>query len=191
MSFDSKKTAIISMDYQKGIFKFYPAAQSVLTIAAKALDLARAHNILVLHVGLGFSAGHPEVSPNNSRFSTIKQNGLFVKGTESSEFEPLLNILPDELIIYKQRYSAFSDTTLQMVLRANNIENLILLGVSTSGIVLSTLRQAFDLDYKCNIIKDACFDGDEEVHRVLTEKVFPIQANVYTLSQFEAELAKS
>ncbi len=61
----------------------------------------------------------------------------------------------------------------------------MLFGISTSGIVLSTLRQAFDLDFQCTVIKDACFDPDAEVHRVLTEKVFAAQARVMTADEFE------
>jgi nicotinamidase-related amidase len=94
-----------------------------------------------------------------------------------------------ETVIYKQqRYSAFSENSLNMILPARGIENLVFFGISTSGIVLSTLRQAFDLDYKCFIMKDACLDRDEEVHRVLTEKVLTALATVLTAQEFE-ELA--
>jgi len=61
------------------------------------------------------------------------------------------------------------------------------LGISTGGIKLSTLRRAFDLDYRCVVIKYACYDADPEVHRVLTQKVFPRQAIVVTVDAFIAE----
>lgn len=60
------------------------------------------------------------------------------------------------------------------------IDTLILCGISTSGFVLSTLREAEDKDYAIRVLSDACLDGDPEVHRVLTEKVFPRQAEVMT-----------
>lgn len=60
-------------------------------------------------------------------------------------------------------------------------------GIFTSGITLSTLRRASDLDYRCVVIKGACFDPDAEVHRVLTEKIFPTQATVLTVDSFIAE----
>jgi nicotinamidase-related amidase len=69
------------------------------------------------------------------------------------------------------------------------IKNLVFFGVSTSGITLSTLRRASDLDYRCVVLKDACFDADAEVHRVLTEKVFASQAAVITVDEFIAEQA--
>jgi nicotinamidase-related amidase len=49
---------------------------------------------------------------------------------------------------------------------------------------LSTLRQAADLDYGLIVLADACLDADPEVHRVLTEKVFPRQAEVSTVAQW-------
>ena len=78
-----------------------------------------------------------------------------------------------------------------MILRAQGIENLVFFGISTSGITLSTIRRAFDLDFNCTVLKDACFDKDEEIHRVLTEKVFPNQASVLTVDAFIAEQGAS
>ena len=64
----------------------------------------------------------------------------------------------------------------------------MLAGISTSGVVLSTLRQAADLDYRITVLADACADPDPEVHRVLTEKVFPRQALVTTTDEWIATL---
>ena len=57
---------------------------------------------------------------------------------------------------------------------------LVLSGISTSGVVLSTLRQAADLDYGLTVLSDACGDPDPEVHDVLVDKVFPRQSVVLT-----------
>ncbi len=48
--------------------------------------------------------------------------------------------------------------------------------------VLSTLRDAADADYRLYVLTDATADPDPEVHRVLTEKVFPRQAAVIQTS---------
>ena len=71
-----------------------------------------------------------------------------------------------------------------MILRAQGVTRLALFGIATSGIVLSTVRQASDLDFHGIVIKDCCFDADEEVHRVLTEKVFVRQTNVVDSEAF-------
>ena len=55
--------------------------------------------------------------------------------------------------------------------------------------VLSTLRQAADLDYRLIVLAAACLDADPEVHRVLTGKVFPRQAEVSTVAQWAGQQA--
>jgi nicotinamidase-related amidase len=185
MKLDPLKSAMLTLDLQNGIFGMVPGTDAVLGPAAKAVDFARRQGFLIIHVGLGFSPGHPEI-PANSRFSMIKDKGLFVKGSPTAAFHPSI-LHPDDLIVYKHRVSGFSENELQQILRAQKIENLVLFGIATSGITLSTLRQASDLDYNCTVLKDACMDRDEEVHRVLTEKVFPAQATVLTVEAFIAD----
>jgi nicotinamidase-related amidase len=181
---DPNKTAVLTLDIQKGVFGFLPAAEKIVPNAAKAVEAARKKGFRVIHVGLGFEPGHAEIGHIRSLFAMIKERGLFVKGTESAEFHPAI-LGKGDTIIYKQRVSGFSENTLNMTLRANGIEHLVLMGIATSGIVLSTLRRAYDLDFGCTVIEDACFDPDEEVHRVLTQKVFAAQAQVLTVAQFE------
>jgi nicotinamidase-related amidase len=86
----------------------------------------------------------------------------------------------DEPVVLKRRVSAFSGSDLDVLLRAAGADSLVLAGIATSGVVLSTLRQAADLDYRLTVLSDACADGDAEVHRVLLDKVFPRQALVTT-----------
>ena len=185
MKLDPNKTAFLTLDLQKGIFGLLPDSERVMPIAAKAVAFARQNQFRIIHVGLGFSIGHPEIPDFESPFLRVKQNNLFVKGTASAEFHGDI-FHPDDLVIYKQRVGAFSDNHLEMVLRSRRIEHLVFFGIATSGIVLSTLRRAFDLDFRSVVLKDACLDSDEEVHRVLTEKIFPRQAWVATTDEFIA-----
>lgn len=185
MKLDPQKTAFLTLDLQKGIFALVPDFERVMPAAAKAVAFARQNQFRIIHVGLGFFEGHPEIPDIESPFLRVKENNLFVKGTPSAEFHGDI-FHPDDLVIYKQRVGAFSDNHLELVLRSRRIEHLVFFGIATSGIVLSTLRRAFDLDFRCVVLKDACLDSDEEVHRVLTEKVFPRQAWVAATDEFIA-----
>ena len=93
-----------------------------------------------------------------------------------------------DVVVVKHRVSAFAGTDLEQILRAREIDTLILLGLATSGVVLSTLRHGADADYRLVVVKDCCADGDEEVHRVLTEKVFVRQATVLDAAELIAAL---
>jgi nicotinamidase-related amidase len=175
---DPKKTAILPMDCQKGIVAFVPQSEQIFKAAGRLVAAARERGFPILHVGIGFRPGYPEVHPDNPMFAGIRSTDRFVVGTESAEFHEAVRPAPGEITIVKHRVSAFSGNDLEMILRAQGITHLVLFGIATSGIVLSTVRQASDLDFRCVVVKDCCFDADEEVHRVLTEKVFARQAVV-------------
>jgi hypothetical protein len=57
---------------------------------------------------------------------------------------PRLAAAAGDLIVTKRRVSAFTGSDLEVVLRAAGTEHLVLTGIATSGVVLSTLRQAAD-----------------------------------------------
>ena len=187
---NAKTTALLIMDCQNGITSFAPESEKIFPHLSKALKAARANNFHVIHVGIGFRPGYPEVHPNHPTFGRIRQTGRFVIETESAEFHPAVAPKEGEITIVKHRVSAFSGNDLEMILRAQSITHLVLAGIATSGIVLSTLRQAADLDFQCLVLKDGCFDPDEEVHRVLTEKVFEKQAEILNCEAFANKISR-
>ena len=85
MKLDPQKTAFLTLDLQKEIFGLVPDSERVMPVAAKAVAFARQNQFRIIHVGLGFSEGHPEIPDFESPFLRIKQNNLFVKGTPSVE----------------------------------------------------------------------------------------------------------
>ena len=75
---------------------------------------------------------------------------------------------------------AFSTTDLDQQLRERGVDTLLLAGLSTSGVVLSTVRDAHDRDYQVFVLSDLTGDPDPEVHEFLTGRIFPRQARVIT-----------
>lgn len=178
------RTALLVMDMQAGIVPRLPDAASVLSNVTKAIANARSKKIPVIYVVVGFRQGAPEISPNNKTFS---QGKAMFEGVDMKEF---MTVHPDiapregELIVTKRRVSAFAGSDLEVVLRSFGINHIVLTGIATSGVVLSTVREASDKDYQLTVLADACGDGDEEVHRVLVTKVFPRQADVLTTDEW-------
>src|SRR5580658_3418736 len=117
MKLDPKTTALLTLDFQMGILGFVPGAEAVIPNAAKAVEFARKKQFLIIHVGLGFSQGHPEIADTESTFAKVKQNNLFVMGTPSAEFHSSI-ARPGELVVYKQRVGAFSENQLHLILRS-------------------------------------------------------------------------
>lgn len=183
--------ALLVMDAQRGIVERYGNNTELLGRISTAIKAARAASIPVIYVHVQFREGYPEVSPRNKSFSTAKQSGnSMVEGTSATEIHPAVAPQAGEIIVAKRRVSAFAGSDLDVVLRSQGIDTLILTGIATSGVVLSTLRYAADQDYRLTVLSDCCADSDEEVHRVLTEKVFPRQATVLTVAEWQATLKK-
>jgi nicotinamidase-related amidase len=185
MGNEAAKSAFLTLDLQAGIIEMIPGSDAVLAAAAKAVQAARQAGFLIIHVGLGFAEGYPEIGPPGAPMERIRQGGRFVIGTPSAEIHPAVK-RPGELVVHKQRVGAFSENQLHLILRTRGIERLAFCGVVTSRVVLATAQRAYDLDYRLTLVKDGCYDRDPEVHRVLTEKVFPVMAKTVTAEEFAA-----
>jgi nicotinamidase-related amidase len=116
--------------------------------------------------------------PCATRLSAFKESDSLLLGSESTEPHPRLIRGKGEAIVTKKRISALAGSDLALILRAHNVGHLLVAGIATSGVVLSTVREAADLDYRLTVLADICLGDDDEVHRVLTHKVFPRQADV-------------
>ena len=180
-------TVLLVMDVQRGVVERFADEPGYLPRLQRAVTAARAAGIPVVYVTVGFRPGHPEISARNRTFSAAAAAGRFAEGDPSSEIHPAVAPLAGDLVVTKRRVSAFTGSDLEVLLRGLGAGTLVLTGIATSGVVLSTLRQAADLDYRLVVLSDACLDADPEVHRVLTEKVFPRQADVLTVAQWQPE----
>lgn len=189
LSLAAPRTAILSMDNQAGIVAHYAKDQEALIAGGRSiLERARRAGICVIHVVVGFRPGLPEVSSRNKLFGAIRSSSQHQKLFEGElgAIHPGLGPEKDDIVVTKHRVSAFHGTDLDMILRAKEIDTLVLFGIATSGVVLSTLLEASDADYRLAVIKDCCVDSDAELHGCLIEKVFPRRASVVTASEFLA-----
>ncbi|HET7580479.1 MAG TPA: isochorismatase family cysteine hydrolase [Bacillales bacterium] len=178
------RSALLVMDVQNGIVPRFAENEEVLAPFQSAVEAARNKGIPVIFVRVAFRDGYPEVSANNESFSAIADHGGMTRTEDSTQIHDSVKPRSDEPVVTKLRVSAFTGSDLEVILRGQQIDNLILAGIATSGVVLSTLRQAADKDYGLTVLSDACLDADAEVHRVLTEKVFPRQADVTTVDEW-------
>ncbi|MDN3015635.1 cysteine hydrolase [Paenibacillus sp. BSR1-1] len=181
MQNQNNKSALLVMDLQNGIVSRFAENTDVLQPFQKAIDAARQNDIPVIFIRVGFSEGYPEVSPQNKAFFAISKNGGMTLSDSATQIHEAVQPKPNEPVITKYRFSAFAGSNLEVILRAQQINRLVLSGISTSGVVLSTLREAGDKDFAITVLSDACLDADSEVHRVLMEKVFPRQADIQTV----------
>ncbi|WP_338839755.1 isochorismatase family cysteine hydrolase [Flavobacterium ginsenosidimutans] len=181
---NEKRTALLVMDMQSAIVDRYPNSTATINNVAEAILNARKNKISIIYVVVGFRQGMPEVGANNKTFSASKERMVNADVNEMMKIHPSLTPYEHDIIVTKRRYSAFTGSDLELILRSQNINHLILTGIATSGVVLSTIREASDKDFVLTVLSDCCADGDEEVHHILTTKVFQMQAEVISLKQW-------
>jgi nicotinamidase-related amidase len=184
MENNTQNTALLVMDVQVGIVGMFPDATTLLNNLGKAITNARDKKIPVIYVTVGFRPGAPEINMNNKGFAASKDRFTNIDMGEFTKVHPDVAPQTGELTVMKRRVSAFTGSDLEVILRAFGIQHMVLTGIATSGVVLSTLREAADKDYKLTVLADCCADGDEEIHRVLTTKVFPRQAEVLMVEEW-------
>lgn len=184
MTFDRNRAAVLIMDYQNDVvLRFSKADASLLERAASVLSAARKAGIPVIYVVIHFRPGYPEVPPWGM-FNMVRNSGILQEGTEGAAIHEAVSPQPGDLIVVKKRIGAAAGSDLEYILRAGGRTHLVLFGIATSGVVLSTVRWAADVDYTMNIISDCCFDRDPEVHKILIEKVLVEMAPPMTSGEF-------
>ncbi len=170
--------ALLVMDYQAAVVAMMGVAEPMIDRASNVISAARKAGLPVIYIRVAFSPGYPEINPRNRQFGPIKGSGFLLVGDPGSDIDPRVGPVEGDTTITKHRVSAFAGTELATLLEARGIDTLILMGIATSGVVLSTVRQGSDKDYDMYVVGDCCADPDPETHRCLLEKIFPAQVAV-------------
>jgi nicotinamidase-related amidase len=174
-----ENTALLLMDFQPAILAGIADTDILLDRAHAALAWARSEKVRVVYVRVAFAPeDFAEIPPHNKAFAAVAANQFLADGSPESNIHESFDVQDDDIVVRKTRFGAFSTTDLYTSLHSQGIDALVVAGISTAGVVLSTLRDAADEDYRLFVLADATADHDPEVHRVLTEKVFPHQADV-------------
>lgn len=179
------KQALLVMDLVESILNLSGNPTGLVEQVKQAIDHARQNAIPVIFIKPNFRSGAPEINERNKFFAKIKP---MVENAPPETFDASIAPQDNDMVIGKFRISAFSGNELEIILRTQGIEQLVLTGLATSGAVLTTVRDAADRDYQITVLSDACFDHDPEVHDVLMQKIFPSQASVMTVAEWVKSL---
>jgi maleamate amidohydrolase len=173
------RTALIVMHYQTDILGLFPSvAPGLLANTRRLLDAARAKGVSVYFANLRFSPGYPEVSPLNRNGQGIKSLGLFLE----DRIAPELGQQANEPLVIAHRASVFFGTDLEAQLSGQGIDSLIMVGIASTGVVLSSVAYASDADFRLYTVKDCCYDPDRVVHEHLFATAFDSRTTVLSLA---------
>jgi nicotinamidase-related amidase len=188
---DPRRAALLVMDYQNAIVDMLGEPDDLLSRAAEAIALVRRHGGSVGYVRVAFRDADFEAIPATSRMGARVSGSPQAFNDDSPTTAVHDRVAPQDtdIIVRKVRVGAFSTTDLDAQLRQRGVDTLILAGISTSGCVLSTVRDASDRDYRVVVLSDATADPEPDLHTFLTERIFPRQADVVTVAELDALLS--
>ncbi len=180
---DVNKTALILIDMQKeGDFGLAGLEQAVKR-AKPLIEACREKGIPVIYTrqlnradGHGLSIGEPR-----------KEDGTPVYySTDTEDFHIIDEIAPDDgdIVIDKYRWSAFYETSMDLMLKSIGVKHVIIGGFVTDGCLMTSVFDGFFRDYQINLVKDICSTSNEGAHMAS----ILIMANwVYEIEIFDAE----
>jgi nicotinamidase-related amidase len=177
---DPARTALLVMDYQPGIIERLEDGDALVARAQEAIAAARAAGATVGYVRVAFTDEEFDAMPDEAPMARVKQLPREQMHADSPATQVDERVAPadGDIVVRKTRVGPFLTTDLDEQLRARGIDTLILAGISTSGVVLSTVRDAHDRDYRLYVLADATADPLADVHAALIEKILPRQAEV-------------
>jgi nicotinamidase-related amidase len=184
-------TALLIMDYQTGIVSRVPEADELVERARSAIDLIRDWGGQVAYVRVAFEDEDLDFPDSSRMGASVTGSGrAFHADSPATAIDERVAAAAGDVVVRKTRVGAFSTTDLHDQLQDSGVDTIVLAGISTSGVVLSTVIEAHDLDYRVFVLADGCADTDLEVHAFLLERIFPRRAEVITLAELPALLAR-
>ena len=129
------------------------------------LTETRRLGVLIVHIETITLPDGQSDSPSWIRAKgTMLGSDFFLDGTWGAEFSPEVAPLPGEPVVTKHRSSAFRGTDLDLILRGNGIETVVVIGEQTPGCIEATYRDASYHDYYNVLVEDCVAAFDKEQH---------------------------
>jgi len=174
---DPTRTALLVMDYQNGIIGRVADGEALLTAARETIERVRERGGHVGYVRVAFADGDEPAGMMGQRVGEAARTTLHADAPETQIHD---EVAPHDgdIVVRKTRVGPFGTTDLDAQLRTRGVDTLLLAGISTSGVVLSAVRDGHDRDYRLIVVSDLCADPEPDVHSFLIERIFPRQAEV-------------
>lgn len=169
----SNKTALIVVDMvydftnENGLV-FYPQNKEILPKINAVIKECRNNNALIIFMQHCYRKGKFDNNLINMRPNCIE-------GTGGEDIDSSIDRKDSDYVIKKRRYSAFFGTDLDLVLRENNIVNVIIVGTKTNCCIRATVTDAYYLNYNVFVVRECVATNDavvNEVHLTDIDKYF-------------------
>ena len=191
------RTVLLFFDMLNGhVKKDDPAAQKrykpVIRNAVSLLEAARNTGIIVAYAVANHRPDNATtaniIRDTDNRLRPIKNRPektkhSVVSGSWEAEVIDELKPRKVDYIIPKFRWNAFYQTYLDLALRNESIDTIVISGGSTDVGVASTVYAARDMDYNIVVVSDACTSPEKDNHDQFMQRIFPRMARVRNTGQ--------
>ena len=175
MQLNTKTTALVLIDLQKGVLARPLLPHPATTVYARSKELAsrlRAAGGPIVWVRVSFASNFAD-APRARVDQPSEMSSLPAGWDEFPEALP-----PSDLMVTKRQWGAFYGTDLDLQLRRRGVNTIILGGIASSIGVESTARSAWEHGYELVLCEDLCSDLSEETHAHSFKYTFPRLARV-------------
>ena len=152
-----RRMALINIDMQVAFVEGTPLSApdglKLVPVVNKLAAACRAAGVMVIHT-------RHVTRPDGSNLGTMGElieavrEGYIMDGRETSELHPAIEVGPKDIILKKPRYGSFTGTDLDLVLRSNGIDTVIISGICTNICCETTAREAGMRDYHVFFMED-------------------------------------
>ncbi|MEI9534984.1 cysteine hydrolase [Moellerella wisconsensis] len=139
-------------------------ARDIINKSNKAAQYARAHQIPVIWVKVGFSDDYHDIPAGSPMFKNTQKLGALKLSGSGCRWVKELDVQPQDHIFIKKGVSAFTSNKLDQWLKQHNSQHLVISGVSSLMAIQSTARLAHDLGYQVTVLEDLCAAANAELH---------------------------
>ncbi|GEN44417.1 cysteine hydrolase family protein [Alkalibacillus haloalkaliphilus] len=182
-------SALVLIDIQKESNFGLDNMEEVIKNTEKLLPAFRASNIPVIytrHINRADAVGLSEGEPLNEDGSPF----YYHDGTDQIEIFDEIKPEKDEIVIDKYRWSAFYDTSLDLMLKSLGVKHLYIGGVVTDGCLMTSVFDAYFRDYQINLIHDITSASNEGAHKsaILTMTNWVYNMKIYNTDELVKKL---
>ncbi|KAI0839386.1 cysteine hydrolase family protein [Hypoxylon sp. FL0890] len=196
-----KNYAVLNLDLMTILIdsvKHSPKGQAFISNCSRWNDAVHRQDPqpLVIFTTLFFNPGRPELAEGKPFHGLVEGFDSFEAGSAAVQIAPHFTVGDRDIVLQKTRWYAGAGNALEQILEAQNIDTVILSGLSLSGVVMSTVYRLFDLDYHICVISDNVLelpiDHHENYARVILDTLLPkMNLKVISLDEALRGLAKS
>jgi nicotinamidase-related amidase len=190
LTLNPERCAFMAMDYQNEILAMTPRYREkhLIETVKAVLDAARRASAAIVYITVSFRDDYADAPAHSPLFQDERAKGMMKAGSPGAAICDELSPQAGDIVINKHCVDPFNGTHLANVLRARDVDTLVLMGVWTNYVVEATARTGADSGYRVIVVTDGCASNAEENHQFFVTKILPTLGAAATASEVIAAL---